>query len=180
MEKEVEMISRVKVVLVAVTLFLCGPLISVSHAQQPQTLTQAIHRIGLAGLKEDTKGSLTVVNGTLRFTHAKGNADVAAASIQDVVTGTDSQRVVGGTLGTLSLLAPYGAGRVLSLFRTKLDTLTIQYRDSDGSLHGVIFTMPPGKAEMIKKQLIAQGAQTSLPTQADSETTQSGPREDKP
>ena len=88
--------------------------------------------------------------------------------------GTDSQRVIGGTLGTLTLLAPFGSGRVLSLFRTKLDTLTIQYRDGNGALHGVIFTMPPGDAEMIKEELIAQGAHTSITTQANQTKTASG------
>jgi hypothetical protein len=97
------------------------------HAQQAQLETQAVQVIGLAGLKENTKGRLTVVRGTLRFAYAKGNMDVAAASIEDVVTGKDSQRVIGGTFGTVaSLAAPYGAGSALPLFRKKLDTLTIQ------------------------------------------------------
>jgi hypothetical protein len=155
------MISRLNVVIVAVLIF-CSCLVSVSHAQQMQAMKQAVQLIGLAGVKEKTKGKLTVLNGTLRFVYAKGNVDVTTASIQDVVTGTDSQRAIGGTLGTLTMLAPFGSGRVLSLFRTKLDTLTIQYRDGNGALHGVIFTMPPGDAEMIKKELIAQGAHTSI------------------
>ena len=172
------MISKVKVVVVAAALFFCGPLIRVSHAQQAQTETQAVQVIGFAGLKENTKGRLTVVNGTLRFTHAKGNAEVGAASIEDVTTGKDSQRVIGGTFGTLaSLAAPFGSGSVLPLFRRKLDTLTIQYRDADGGLHGAIFTMPVGKAEMIKKELIAQGAHTTIPMQADSNKTTSLPKE---
>jgi hypothetical protein len=164
------MISRLKVVIVAVLIF-CSSLVSVGHAQHTQRMTQAVQLIGLAGVKEKTKGKLTVLNGTLRFIYAKDNADVATAAIQDVVTGTDSQRVIGGTLGTLTLLAPFGSGRVLSLFRTKLDTLTIQYRDRDGALHGVIFTMPPGDAEMIKEELIAQGAHTSITTQANQTKT---------
>ena len=77
--------------------------------------------------------------------------------MRDVVTGDDSQRVVRGTLGTLSMFGPYGSGRFLSLFRSKLDTLTIQYRDSDQGLHGVIFTMPVGTAEGIKAKLVAAG-----------------------
>ena len=170
------MISTVKVALIAVSLFFS---FSVGHAEKAQTLTQAVQLIGLAGLKENTKGNLTVINGTLRFIHAKGNADVAATSIQDVVTGTDSQRAIGGTLGTLTLLAPFGSGRVLSLFRTKLDTLTIKYRVADGGLHGVIFTVPLGKAEMIKQELIAKGAHTSIPAQADSKTRPSDSKEQK-
>src|ERR1700730_16803957 len=102
------MISRINA-LIAVTLFFCSPLIRIGYAQQAQTEAQAVQVIGLAGLKENTKGRLIVVNGTLRFVHAKGDADVAAASIEDVVTGKDSQRVIGGTFGTVaSLAAPYG------------------------------------------------------------------------
>ena len=36
-----------------------------------------------------------------------------------------------------------------------------QYRDPDGGLHGAIFTMPVGTAEVIKKELVAQGAHTT-------------------
>ena len=158
------MLLKVKVALIAVTLFLCS---SGAHAQQAQTPTQAVQLIGLAGLNQNTKGNLTVINGTLRFIYSKGNAEVTATSIENVVTGTDSQAAIGGTFGTLTQLAPFGSGRVLSMFRTKLDTLTIQYRDVDGGLHGAIFTVPLGKAEMIKQELIARGAQTSIATQAD-------------
>jgi hypothetical protein len=173
-ETEGEMLSTIKVGLIAVILFFWA---SVGHAQQAQTLTQAVQLIGLAGLKENTKGNLTITNGTLRFSHSKGNADIAASSIENVVTGADSQRAIGGTLGTLTQLAPFGSGRVLSLFRTKFDTLTIQYRDADGGLHGVIFTVPFGKAEMIKQELIVQGARTSIPTQADLKKPASDPKE---
>ena len=168
------MLSTIKVALIAATLCCCA---FVGHAQQAQTVTQAVQLIGLAGLKENTKGNLTVINRTLRFIHSKGNADVAATSIENVVTGTDSQRAIGGTLGTLTMLAPYGSGRVLSLFRTKLDTLTIQYRDADGALHGVIFTVPLGKAEMIKQELITHGAHTSIATQPNAKEPASAPRE---
>jgi hypothetical protein len=163
------MILRFNTLVITVALlFFCSPLMRIAHAQQPQTETQAVQVIGLAGLKENTKGRLTVVNGTLRFVHAKGNTSVAAASIEDVVTGKDSQRVIGGTFGTVaSLAAPYGSGSALPLLRKKVDTLTIQYRDADGALHGAIFTMPRGKADPIKKELVAQGAHTSEPILAD-------------
>jgi len=66
------------------------------------------------------------------------------------------------------------------LFRTKVDTLTIQYRDGGGGLHGIIFTVPLGKAEIIKQELISHGAKTSIPTQADIKTTTSETKEKKP
>jgi hypothetical protein len=59
----------------------------------------------------------------------------------------------------------------MSLFRTKLDTLTIQYRDADGGLHGAIFTMGAGKADALKKELVAHGAHTSIPIQEDTDKT---------
>ena len=171
------MISKLTVVVIATVLF-CGPLIGVSHAQQAQTESQAVQLIGFAGLEQNTKGRLTVLNGSLRFTHAKGTADVSAQSIEDVVTGKDSQRVIGGTLGMMaSIAAPFGSGRALSLFRKKMDTLTIQYRDAGGGLHGAIFTMPAGNAEGIKKDLIAQGAHTKIPMEADSNKTTSVQKE---
>ena len=173
------MISRITVVVIAVVLFVYNPVIWVTRAQEAQTETEAVQLIGLAGLKDNTKGRLLVVNGSLRFIHSKGNAEVPAAAIEDVVTGRDSQRVIGGTLGTLTMLAPFGSGRVLSLFRTKRDTLTIQFRAAGGGLHGAIFTVPLGKAEIIKQELISHGAKTSIPTQADPKTTTSKMKEKK-
>lgn len=146
-------------------LLVFSPFIVASQAQQPAAPTKVVQITGLAGVKNKTSGSLMVEGGNLRFAHGQTKVDVAATSVQDVVTGNDSQRLIHGTLGTLTMFAPYESGRFLSLFRTKLDTLTIQYRDADGGLHGAVFTMPAGQAEVIKKELIAQGAHTSVPTQ---------------
>ncbi len=174
------MILRISTLVIAVALFFCGPLMRTAHGQQAQTETQAVQVIGLVGLKENTKGRLTVVNGTLRFAFSKGNIEVSAVSIEDVVTGKDSQRVIGGTVGTVaSLAAPYGTGSALPLFRKKVDTLTIQYRDADGGLHGAIFTMPRGQADSIKKELVAQGAHTSVPIVADLMKSLRDAREEK-
>ena len=115
-------------------------------------------------VKDNTKGTLSVENGQLHFADGKANSNLSAASIEDVVTGNDSRRSIGNVLGTMSMAAPYGSGRFLSLLRTKIDTLTIQYRDADSGLHGIIFTMPVGTADGIKKELVAQGAHTTIPT----------------
>jgi len=112
-------------------------------------------------MKENAKGTLSVESGYLRFVHGNATCDVSTSSIQDVVSGDDSQKSVGKTVGAISMAAPYGGGRFLSLFRKKIDTLTVEYRDADGALHGAIFTMAVGTAEVIKKELIAQGAHTT-------------------
>jgi hypothetical protein len=169
------MVLGMKRVLFAVLLLVLSPFILPSNAQQPAAPIAAPVKVnqitGLAGVKNKTKGSITIENGNLRFAQGKTNVDLAATSMQDVVTGKDSQRAIHGTLGTLTSVAPYGSGRFLSLFRTKLETLTIKYRDADGSLHGAIFTMPVGNAEALKKELVAHGAHTSVPIQEDADKT---------
>lgn len=143
--------------------------------QPPQAPIKGVELVGLAGVKDNTGGTLTVEGGKLIFVHSRSTSDITASAMEDVVTGNDSQRVVRGTLGTLSMFGPYGSGRVLSLFRSKLDTLTIQYRDADGGLHGVVFTVPVGKAESFKQELIAQGARTTIPTTAEPSVSSTKP-----
>jgi hypothetical protein len=172
-------VSTLKAALFVFSILLAGVFVSVGNAQQLQTRTKAVQLTGLIGVKNNTEGSLTIENGNLHFTHSKSTSDLAPSSIHDVVTGSDSQRVIRGTLGTLSMFGPYGSDRFLSLFRSKLDTLTIQYRDADGGLHGVIFTIPVGTADVIKGELVGLGAHTSIPTQADPITETSDPADAK-
>ena len=151
-----------------------------SIAQQTAVSTDAVQIMGMTGIKNDSKGRLEITEGTLSFKSAKSSAAVPVACIDDVVTGRDSERVLRGPVGTLSMLAPYGGGRALSLMRTKLDTITIKYRDSNGGLHGAIFTMHPGEAEAVKQTLLAQGAHTIIPATIGSDPSappQSGEKE---
>jgi len=140
---------------------------------QPQTPVKSVELVGLAGFKDNTQGTLTIGDGKLHFVHSKKTADIAASSVEDVITGDESQRVIRGTAGKISMFGPYGSGRFLSLFRAKLDSLTVQYRDADGGLHGVVFGVPVGQAEPIKKELVAEGAHTKIPAQAEPSTDSS-------
>ncbi len=154
-----------------------------SVAQQPPAGNKVVHVTGLAGVKANTNGNLTLENGSLQFASSGTKVSVPIHSVEDVITENDSQRVFRGTIGTLTMFAPYGGGRFLSLFRSKVDTLTIQYRDTDGGLHGAIFTMPLGKADPFKKDLVSQGAHTSIPIQDDSGSSNAKPeaaKEKKP
>ena len=172
------MTPRSTPVLIGVASLFVGLLIPVGNAQQISGRVNAVQLTGLTGVKDNVKGTLNVENGHLHFVHGKASSDVSAASMKDVVTGADSQAAVeaavGKKVGMLTMAAPYGSGRFLSLFRKKIDTLTIQYRDADGGLHGAIFSMPIGTAEVIKKDLVAQGAHTTAsvePTSAASSSS---------
>jgi hypothetical protein len=142
-------------------LLVCPP----GFAQEAVSVPDTKAVIGLEGVKHNKTGTLTVNKGTLEFKHGKEKADVPVNTINDVITGADSQRAIGGFIGTLTMFGPYGSGRFLSLFRTKIDTVTIQYHDSAGGLHGAIFTVPEGKAEDVKKELLAEGAKTTIPSE---------------
>jgi len=153
------------VVLLAAALFSVGPMASAAKAQQNPAPVKAVHLIGFSGLEDNAKGNLSVENGHLHFVHGKANFEIEATAILDVVTGTDSKKAVGKTIGTISMAAPYGGGRFLSLFRKKIDTLTVQYRDADGGLHGASFTTAVGAGGGIRNELLAQGAHTAATEQ---------------
>jgi hypothetical protein len=161
---------------------LCGDAcISSASAQDNSRPVKAVQILGLPEVKENTKGTREVENTDLHFVHGKQSVDVSrygipvnrASSIESVSTGANSQAAVGETVSTLSLAAPYGSARALALFRTKINTLTIQYRDSAGTMHGDIFTLPTGTAETVKRELISQGAHTTPGQLSDSSTVPS-------
>jgi hypothetical protein len=143
-----------------------GALVS---GQQPSaspaaTPGQVKHVLGFENVKANAKGDLTVQGDTLQFKTSKAKAEVSIASVQDVFTEKDFKETIGGTAGTLARMAvPYGGGRVLGLFREKIDVLTVEYRDANGGLHGAIFTLPYGQAQPLKRQMVAQGAHASIP-----------------
>jgi hypothetical protein len=146
-------------------------------AAKPGVKTEQM--IGLSGFKKNEKGILTIQDKNLHFAHGKASSDVAAASIEDVVTGKDSREAVGKTMSALTYAAPYGGGRVVALFRTKFDTLTIKYRDANGAVHGVIFALPKGTAEGMKTDLIAAGAHTVAPPVSASDSTDNSAKKEK-
>src|SRR5258705_5745955 len=118
------MAPRRAAVLVSVALLFAGIKTSIGNAQETPAPVKAVQLIGLTGAKQSAKGTLKVENGNLQFVHGKTNADVTAASIQDVVTGDDTQRSVGGTVGVISMAAPYGGSCVFRLIIKKIDTRT--------------------------------------------------------
>jgi hypothetical protein len=165
-----------------VALLLVGQMIPPANPQETPGPVNAVQLTGLAGVKDNAKGTLRVENGNLQFAYGKKHSDLGVTSIQDIVTGADSEKAVGKTVGMISMAAPYGGGRFLSLFRKKIDTLSVQYHDGDGAVHGAIFTLPVGAADGIKKELVAQGAATAStgePNQGASSRSSSPNKEDK-
>jgi hypothetical protein len=135
--------------------------------KQPQPPKPAPKRVksvmGFQDIKRNENCDIDVGANSVHLKGKTAGVDVATSSIEDILTGEDSTRLVGGFIGTLTIAAPYESGRFLSLFRKKLDTLTIEYRDADGGLHGGILSMKPGEALALKKLIVAAGAHTTVP-----------------
>jgi len=132
-------------------------------AQQPDAALNVRHIIGLSDIKHDAIGRLSLQENTMQFLGQK-EAHVPVASIQDIFIGTETTQA-GGKAGTVAktaaIAAPYDSGAALSLLlRTKVDILTVTYRDENGGLHSAIFALPKGQADAFRTRLISAGAQT--------------------
>ena len=125
---------------------------------------RATHILGLQGVSNNAGGKLSIDGDALKFQKNEGSAaQVPVSSIQDVSLGTQD-RQVGGVPATLGKAAvPFGGGRAIGLFsHKKYDTLTLEYLDSDGGLHGAIFEIAKGQAEAFKTALVAKGAHVKV------------------
>ena len=155
-----------------------GSLAMPAAAQNPMSFPETKSAFGLDGVKHGATGVLSVQGGNLEFTKGKTKVDIPASSITEVMTGKDTQRSIGGTVGTLTMFAPYGVGRFLSLFRDKIDTLSVEYVDASGGIHGAVFTLVQGNSLGAKKALLDAGAKTSVPVEVEAEQ-QAAPKEKK-
>ena len=138
-----------------------------SEAQSPVSgstihVTQVL---GFEGAKHNATGDLKIQDGVMQFQHDGSTAaQVIISSIQDIFV-EDEDKQVGGTAMTLGkTAAPFGGGRVVSLFaHKKYDFLTVEYLDNSGGFHGAIFQLEKGQGETFKKALVANGAHITLP-----------------
>ncbi len=128
-----------------------------------QFSARATHLLGFANARNNSTGTLFVQDDSLQFQqNGKPGAKVKIASVRDVFLGAESKQV-GGLPMTLGKTAvPFGGGRVVSLFaHEKYDTLSLEYVDADGGIHGAILQLKTGQAELVKNALVAQGVTIS-------------------
>jgi hypothetical protein len=121
--------------------------------------TRATHLLGFADARNNSTGTLSVQDGSLEFQpNGKPGAKVKIALLRDVFLGAESKQIGGLPMTLGKTAAPFGGGRVVSLFaHKKYDSLTLEYADSNGGLHGAIFQLAKGQGELVKNELIAQG-----------------------
>ena len=146
-----------------ILLIACTAAASAEDSSQPKTSPFSIrvtHLLGFAGAPTNANGTLTIEADALQFQKSgKSVAQVRIGSIQNIFVG-DQSKQVGGLPMTLGKAAvPFGGGRGVSLFAyKKYDTLTLEYLDADGGVHGAIFQLNKGQGETLKNELVAKGA----------------------
>jgi hypothetical protein len=125
--------------------------------------TRATHLLGFANASNNSSGTLSVQDDLLQFQpNGKPATKVKIALVRDVFLGAESKQVGGLPMMLGKTAAPFGGGRVVSLFaHKKYDTLTLEYVDADQGIHGAIFQLAKGQGELVKNELIAQGVTVS-------------------
>ena len=154
---------------------------SIGHAQSeaqspvPSSDIHVTHVLGFEGGRRNTTGDLVIQGHAVHFQRdGSPTVQVNISSIQNIFV-EDEEKQVGGTAMTLGkTVAPFGGGRVVSLFsHKKYDFLTVEYLDNNGGFHGAIFQLHKGQGQTFKKDLVANGAHIS--SQDDRAATQSTP-----
>jgi hypothetical protein len=118
------------------------------------------HILGLEGISKNANGDLSIQDGYLRFQKSENSAaQIPVGSIQELTLGEQDKQVGGVPMTLTKTAAPYGGGRVMSLFsHKKYDTVTLEYVDRNGALHGAIFQLNKGEGEVLRSELEAEGA----------------------
>jgi hypothetical protein len=140
-----------------------------SEAQSPVS-GAAIHVtqvLGFEGAKHNATGELKIQGGVMQFQHDGSTAaQVIISSIQDIFVEDEDKQVGGTAMMLAETAAPYGGGRVISLFaHKKYDFLTVEYLDDSGGFHGAIFQLGKGQGDTFKKALVANGAHITPPVE---------------
>ena len=118
------------------------------------------HVLGLEGVRHNANGELRVQNGVMEFQQSGSPAvQVSATSIQNILLGEEDTQVGGVPMMVGKTAAPFGGGRVVSLFaHKKYDSLTVEYLDNNKGLHGALFRVTKGQGQTFKKTLVSNGA----------------------
>ena len=147
-----------------IALICCGLTAAQNSTQQGASKPfsiRATHLLGFENAKSSCSGTLSIEDNSLQFRQigkAGEQTHIKIGSVRDIFLGEESRQVGGLPLTLGEAAAPYGGGRVVSLFaHKKYDTLALEYVDADEGIHGAIFQLTKGHGELVKNELIAHG-----------------------
>jgi len=159
-------------------LFCCCTYVLAQSAAHPVNANvpfsvRVTHLLGLENTKNNCNGILSIQDSALLFQQrGKPSAKIEIASVRDVFVGGESKQVGGLPMKFGKAAAPYGGGRVVSLFaHKKYDSLTVEYADEDGGIHGMVFQLKKGEGERVRQELVGRGVSAIVPTKGTVEVT---------
>ena len=122
--------------------------------------TRATHLLGFANARNTSNGTLSIQDDSLQFQQTRKSGEhIKIGSVRNIFLGEESKQVGGLPMTLGKAAAPYGGGRVVSLFaHKKYDLLTLEYVDNDGGIHGAIFQLVRGQGEVVKQELTGRYA----------------------
>ena len=132
---------------------------------QPANLTKSVsiratHLLGFEGAPKNANGTLSIQEDALQFQKdGKPAVQVKVVTVQDIFLGEQDKQIGGMPMTLGKAAAPFGGGRVVSLFaHKKYDTFALEYVDANGGVHGAIFQVDKGQGEVLRGGLISKGA----------------------
>jgi hypothetical protein len=135
----------------------------------PSSEARVTHILGFEDARKNSSGRLSIEGDDLQF--QKGGdtpVRIKISSIRDFSTGETDKQVGGLPLTAAKAAVPFGGGRAVSLFsHKKYDTVSLEYLDANGGLHGAIFQLT--KRQTLPEALVAKGVRFA-PSEAKGQT----------
>jgi hypothetical protein len=161
------LVRRFYVAFLMILVLACSTIGVAEDDKQPASVilpfsVHVTHLLGFEGIKNNVHGTLAVEDDFLvLYTGGLRAAQVKLASVRSVSLGGESKEIGGLPMTLGKAAAPYGGGRVISLFaHKKYDTLAVEYSDANGGVHGAIFQLQKGEGQVLRNELVAKGAHT--------------------
>lgn len=137
----------------------------------PSSEARVTHVLGFENAPKNSSGRLSIEGDDLQF--QKGTdapVRIKISSIRDLSADVIDKQVGGTPMKIAKAAVPYGGGRAISLLsHKKYETLSLDYLDSKGGLHGAIFLLITGHT--LTEALAAKGipfSPSGAKSQADS------------
>ena len=124
---------------------------------------RATHLLGFENTRSNANGTLSIQDDALQFQKdGKPAVQLKISTVQNVFLGEQDIQVGGLPMTLSKTAAPFGGGRVVSLFaHKKYDTFALEYVDANGGIHGAIFQLDKGQGDVLRNELVAKGAHVS-------------------
>lgn len=116
--------------------------------------THAVHVLGMPEVSARENGTLTITPQHVKFTGKSASSTIDLSSIVALSAGNERVELWGITGRLLRMAVPDGGGVALAtVMHHRRDMLTVEFVDSQGGYHGVVFYLPANEAEQALRSI---------------------------